>query len=164
MSTSTMTTTRSSSQLQRLDHAVPPLLRPLIRAYLLGYASTVAPRLATLLVQHLTKSSYRGKVAHQKPQPSFQKSLQHILHSGLEWQRFPTFCATLIGGSTLLEVFLHPQLVIHKRRPSLANSHAPLIGAPEPGIPGLVEGPLCSNKKEVSTRKSRSVLLLTLST
>ena len=37
------------------DHAFPPVLRPLVRAYLLGYASTVAPRLLTLVLQHLTR-------------------------------------------------------------------------------------------------------------
>jgi hypothetical protein len=31
-------------------------------------------------------------------------SLEHILRTGLDWRRFPTFCAVLVGGSSLLEV------------------------------------------------------------
>lgn len=114
-----------------LDHAIPPVLRPLVRAYLLGYASTVAPRLLTLVLQQLTRrrkgrdaaattstksSSSNGSVAKhdqegppqqpqtQQPQQPFLVAFKQILSSGLDWQRFPTFCAALAGGSTLLEV------------------------------------------------------------
>jgi len=100
------------------DHAIPPVLRPLVRAYLLGYASTVAPRVLTLVLQHLTRRR-KGRpatttandatataTAKQPPQPPppFFVSLTHILRSGLDWQRFPAFCAAIVGGSTLLEV------------------------------------------------------------
>ncbi|KAI1403780.1 hypothetical protein F4819DRAFT_495160 [Hypoxylon fuscum] len=89
---------------RKLEESIPPLLRPLIRAYVLGYASAVAPRLLTLVLQYVTRRR-RDKgaaiVTH-----SFIASLQRILRGGLELQRFPTFCAVLVGGTTLLEARL----------------------------------------------------------
>lgn len=103
---------------------IPPVLRPLVRAYLLGYASAVAPRLLTLLLQHISRrrprrrnstaaepstpdgeaSTTHKQLRSQPTRESFLAGLQRILSAGLEWQRFPTFCAVLVGGSTLLEV------------------------------------------------------------
>lgn len=100
----------------RWDDRIPPLLRPLVRAYLIGYASAVGPRLLTLLIQHLTPhitgsrpKKYDDAQGDQKPRQkqvdqSFLLSVSRILKGGLEWQRFPTFCALLAGGSTLCEV------------------------------------------------------------
>jgi hypothetical protein len=89
----------------RLD-PVPEILRPLIRAYLLGYASAVAPRLLTLVLQHVAKR--RRKAANQLSpdldDSSFFKSAIHIVKTGFNPQRFPTFCAILAGGTTLLKV------------------------------------------------------------
>ncbi|RFN46393.1 hypothetical protein FIE12Z_9347 [Fusarium flagelliforme] len=88
----------------RLD-SVPEILRPLIRAYLLGYASAVAPRLLTLVLQHVAKR--RRKAAKQLPSDiddgSFFKSAVYIVKTGFNPQRFPTFCAILAGGTTLLK-------------------------------------------------------------
>jgi hypothetical protein len=39
-----------------------------------------------------------------KARESLEASVLRILRAGLEWQRFPTFCAVLVGGSTLLQV------------------------------------------------------------
>ncbi|KAI2632411.1 hypothetical protein GGR54DRAFT_627752 [Hypoxylon sp. NC1633] len=94
---------------RKLDESIPPLLRPLIRAYVLGYASTVAPRILTLVLQHVTRRrKVKGASSVTKPHDSesFVVSLQRILCGGLDLQRFPTFCAALVGGSTLLEVLL----------------------------------------------------------
>ncbi|KAL2021185.1 hypothetical protein VTK56DRAFT_7491 [Thermocarpiscus australiensis] len=92
---------------KRWDEAVPPMLRPLVRAYLLGYASTVAPRLLTLLLQHLTRRQHKQQkptaIASQRPAEPFLASLQRILRAGVDWQRFPAFCAVIVGGSTFLE-------------------------------------------------------------
>lgn len=89
----------------RLD-PIPEILRPLIRAYLLGYASAVAPRLLTLVLQHVAKR--RRKLASQtspdRDDKSFIKSAAHIVKTGFNPQRFPTFCAILAGGTTLLKV------------------------------------------------------------
>lgn len=87
------------------------MLRPLVRAYLLGYASSVAPRLLTLLLQHVTRrrlpnnreQGTTGAPAGKNGEP-FLAALQRILRGGLDWQRFPTFCAVIVGGSTVLEV------------------------------------------------------------
>lgn len=81
--------------------AVPPSLRPALRAFLLGYASTVGPRLVSLLARYVkskraaSDGDERIRVAH---------SLRAVLNSGLGWDRFPAFCALSVGGSTFLEV------------------------------------------------------------
>ncbi|KAI0831600.1 hypothetical protein F5Y06DRAFT_201126 [Hypoxylon sp. FL0890] len=96
---------------RKLDESIPPLLRPLIRAYVLGYASAVAPRLLTLVLQYVTRRrKYKGAASVTRTHDSFIASLQRILRGGLELQRFPTFCAALVGGTTLLEVVLDSAL------------------------------------------------------
>jgi hypothetical protein len=87
---------------------VPPALRPVLRAYVLGYASSTAPRLLTLLLTHLSR---KRKNIDEKPDDFFLLSLFRILKGGLELQRFPTFCAALVGGSTLLQARDHPPLL-----------------------------------------------------
>lgn len=82
--------------------AIPPVLRPLLRAYLLGYASSVAPRLLTLALQSFSKRK-GNRAKDGQPQPSFVESVRGVLARGFDLQRFPTFCAALVGGSTLLE-------------------------------------------------------------
>ncbi|KAG6002652.1 hypothetical protein E4U21_002912 [Claviceps maximensis] len=89
-------------------HSIPPALRPLVRAYLLGYASAVLPRLLTLVLQHL--SHRKGKRPDYAPPPpqhrhdkTFSASCKHVLKTALHPCRFPTFCAALVGGSTLLQ-------------------------------------------------------------
>ena len=86
-----------------LNQNIPPLVRPIIRAYALGYASSTAPRLLTLLLTHLSR---KRKNIDIKPDDPFLPSLIRILRGGVELQRFPTFCAALVGGSTLFEVCL----------------------------------------------------------
>lgn len=85
---------------------VPPPLRPLLRAYVLGYASAVVPRLLTLVLQQASKRKTKGNDAARPPpaHESFVGSLRRILREGLDLRRFPTFCAAVVGGSTLLEV------------------------------------------------------------
>jgi hypothetical protein len=85
-----------------LHQQVPALLQPLIRAYLLGYASTTVPRLLTLFLAYLSKTRKNSEEGHQ-----FWPSLRETLRRALDWQRFPTFCATLVGGSTLLQARDH---------------------------------------------------------
>ena len=87
---------------QSLDRAIPLILRPLFRAYILGYASSAGPRLLTLFLVHLSR---HRKNIDPKPEGEdyFWSSLVGILKGGLEIQRFPTFCAALVGGSTLLQ-------------------------------------------------------------
>lgn len=112
---------RSQARVPR-DALVPALLRPLVRAYILGYASAVAPRLLTLLLQHMSRATrarrartnsntsrdrQKAAIAHPADDPrrrSFARAALHILATGLECQRFATFCAALAGGTTLLQV------------------------------------------------------------
>jgi hypothetical protein len=94
----------------RWDAGIPPPLRPLVRAYIIGYLSSVLPRLPALLGHVLLKQTKHSPSAHdgtpEQPEKSalLLDSLRHILLEPLHWQRFPTFCAALVGGSTLLEV------------------------------------------------------------
>ena len=89
-----------ASQLMSLERPIPPVLRPLVRAYVLGYASSTVPRLLSLLLTHLAR---QRKNYGTKQQDSLLSSAGLILRQGLDIQRFPAFCAALIGGSTLLE-------------------------------------------------------------
>ncbi|KAL6809065.1 hypothetical protein GGI42DRAFT_229848 [Trichoderma sp. SZMC 28013] len=85
--------------------SLPAALRPLVRAYLLGYASAVAPRLLTLMLQFISKKRKSAKryLSSDKDERSFKDSAFRILRTGLDPRRFPTFCAALVGGSTLLQ-------------------------------------------------------------
>lgn len=112
----TNTTLRSTRKRWDTHIPVPPILRPLVRAYLLGYASAVAPRLLTLLLKHVTSLMARRRALAGRPEPTpdklqrrhdgetFFESFQQILRAGLDPRRFPAFCALLVGGSTLFEV------------------------------------------------------------
>lgn len=107
-----MATTALSTRVNRsrfLEHSLPPALRPVLRAYVLGYASSTAPRLLTLLLTHLSRRS-KNVGLDEKPEEGFLHPFVRILKGGLELQRFPTFCAALVGGSTLLEARGTPPL------------------------------------------------------
>jgi hypothetical protein len=95
---------RSLTISRKWDHGIPPHLRPVLRAYILGYSSVVAPRLLTLVLQHTKKRSSGANNVTQPTRESFLLSLRRILRAGLEFQRFPTFCAILVGSAKLLEV------------------------------------------------------------
>jgi hypothetical protein len=84
-----------------LEHVVSPPFRPVFRAYILGYASSTGPRLLTLILTHLSRR--RKNNNNENHDDSFFLALYRILEGGLEFQRFPTFCAALVGGSTLLQ-------------------------------------------------------------
>ncbi|KAI1296306.1 integral membrane protein [Xylaria venustula] len=116
MTSSTPLLQRPQAQ-ARLEKAVPPILRPVLRAYILGYASAVAPRVLTLILQYGARwRKARGpqKDTHHLSQDSFAASLKHILCSGLDPQRFPTFCAALVGGTTFFEVLVR-RLIDHSK-------------------------------------------------
>ncbi|ETS06610.1 hypothetical protein M419DRAFT_31917 [Trichoderma reesei RUT C-30] len=86
-------------------NVLPAALRPLVRAYLLGYASAVAPRLLTLMLQFISKrrKSKKKYLSADRDERSFKDSAFRILRTGLDPRRFPTFCAALVGGSTMLQ-------------------------------------------------------------
>lgn len=91
-----------------LKQSISPSLRPILRAYVLGYASSTFPRLLTLVLTHLSR---RRKHVDEKPKDDFLLAVFKVLRGGLELQRFPTFCAALVGGSTLLEVCVMSELI-----------------------------------------------------
>ncbi|KAL2759535.1 hypothetical protein ACRALDRAFT_2023716 [Sodiomyces alcalophilus JCM 7366] len=107
--------------------AIPPPLRPLIRAYLIGYATTVGPRLLNVLLRRIAAvrrrrnttaigdSSLPPKVSHD----NLLASLRRVILSGLDWRAFPTFCAVLVGGSTILEEPI--QRLVRRFAPSLGD-------------------------------------------
>jgi hypothetical protein len=111
-----MAASTTLSSRRRWDSGIPPVLQPLVRAYLFGYGYAIGPRLLTLLLQHAARYRRRNKpttTAHE-PQPQTKTqtqrdepllaALRRILLAPLDKQSFPTFCAALIGGTTILEV------------------------------------------------------------
>lgn len=83
---------------------IPPVLRPIVRAYLFGYVSAVGPRILTLILQRLTRRKRRRlSQGHDTDTSTFRQSALYILNTGFDVKRFPTFCAVLAGGSTLLQ-------------------------------------------------------------
>ena len=86
-----------------LQYGLPLAVRSILRAYMLGYASSTAPRLLTLL---LTQLSRRRKNSDDYSRNEFCHAFVAILRGGFHPKRFATFCAALVGGSILLEVCL----------------------------------------------------------
>ncbi|KAG5913988.1 hypothetical protein E4U42_000741 [Claviceps africana] len=89
--------------------SIPPALRPLVRAYLLAYASAVLPRLAALILRRLPRRKRKQPDYAPPPHPPDQNlsaACLHVLKTALQPRRFPAFCAALVGGSTLLQVRL----------------------------------------------------------
>ncbi|CAH0021959.1 unnamed protein product [Clonostachys rhizophaga] len=83
--------------------SLPPALRPLVRAYVTGYATTVGPRLLALIVSHISQNRRKSsKQSKTEETPSLIHPILHVITTGFEPQRFPTFCAVVAGGSTLL--------------------------------------------------------------
>lgn len=79
----------------------------MLRAYLIGYASAVGPRLLSLLIQYTLRRRNKDKETNGKGKKrgdSFLVALQRVLSRSIETQSFPTFCAALVGGYTFLEV------------------------------------------------------------
>lgn len=84
-----------------LERQLLPLLKPVTRAYILGYASSTTPRLLSLCIAII-----RGKTSQKYNQSGIAKSAFQILIGGLELQRFPTFCATLVGCNSIFGIII----------------------------------------------------------
>ncbi|CAI7622000.1 unnamed protein product [Penicillium bialowiezense] len=74
------------------------IIKPLLRAYALGYLSSVTPKLASYVRRLRTKDW----TSQQKLQ-----ELAKVLTGPLRANSFPTSCAALVGGSTLLPIGLY---------------------------------------------------------
>ncbi|KAL4968533.1 uncharacterized protein BDV14DRAFT_167261 [Aspergillus stella-maris] len=83
-----------SAALTRRRHRTTQLLQPILRAYALGYVSSATPKIVACL-----RRLWRNNDL------SFQQKLNEflrVLTGTLRLESFPTFCAALVGGSTLL--------------------------------------------------------------
>ncbi|KAF3482802.1 uncharacterized protein GIQ15_02126 [Arthroderma uncinatum] len=82
-------------ELRRLDRL--HVLKPVARAFALGYLTTTLPK----LISFLKTLQRRDLGTAEKLQ-----RLIRILHCGFKWDRFPAFCALLAGGSSILPAAL----------------------------------------------------------
>ncbi|KAJ5215641.1 uncharacterized protein N7498_002048 [Penicillium cinerascens] len=79
-------------------HVKTRILKPILRAYALGYLSAVTPKLVT----------YARRLASRDLSPKQKlRELAQVLAGPLRINSFPTFCAALVGGSNLLPVLLY---------------------------------------------------------
>ncbi|KAJ5519433.1 hypothetical protein N7453_001855 [Penicillium expansum] len=74
------------------------VFKPLLRAYALGYLSSVTPK----LVSYVRQLRNKDWTTQQKLQ-----ELAKVLTGPLRLNSFPTVCASLVGGSTLLPIGLY---------------------------------------------------------
>ncbi|OQE11214.1 hypothetical protein PENFLA_c077G09078 [Penicillium flavigenum] len=74
------------------------VFKPLLRAYALGYLSSVTPK----LVSYVRRLRSKDWTAQQKLQ-----ELAKVLTGPLRLNSFPTACASLVGGSALLPIVLY---------------------------------------------------------
>lgn len=110
--------TRGLRVILSLD-VLAPALRPLVRAWILGSLWTVGPRVCSLALRHVVAGQKPDSPNHDddvagmnglSPTSNsrrFLKELATVLKDGCLSNRFPTFCAILVGGSSLLEVIGH---------------------------------------------------------
>ncbi|KAL5340747.1 hypothetical protein BJX70DRAFT_93416 [Aspergillus crustosus] len=100
-----------TTTLTRRRHRTAQLLQPILRAYALGYLSTTTPKVISCLrgLWNNNDLNYQQKV----------RELFRVLASGARLGSFPTFCAALVGGSTLLPLLALRVLQYVCRRLSL---------------------------------------------
>ncbi|KAL4933472.1 uncharacterized protein BDV17DRAFT_252064 [Aspergillus undulatus] len=98
----------NSAALTRRRQRTTQLLQPVLRAYALGYVSSTTPKVIACLRRLWGNRdlSYQQKT----------KELFRVLTSTLRLEGFPTFCAALVGGSTLLPLLCLRALQIACRR------------------------------------------------
>ncbi|KAE8352679.1 hypothetical protein BDV28DRAFT_134731 [Aspergillus coremiiformis] len=99
------------------SHDKHQLLKPILRAYAIGYLSSTAPRFISSLRQ-----VWRKDLNYQQN----RKVLLRALTSTIRLESFSTFCAALVGGSTVfpLVIFRLRELVSHRLgiKPSISES------------------------------------------
>ncbi|KAJ5281251.1 hypothetical protein N7478_006623 [Penicillium angulare] len=74
------------------------ILKPIIRAYALGYLSSVTPK----LISYIRCLGNKNRSTKEKLQ-----ELAQVLAGPLRVKSFPTFCGALVGGSTILPILLY---------------------------------------------------------
>ncbi|PYH78016.1 integral membrane protein [Aspergillus uvarum CBS 121591] len=96
------------------------ILKPILRAYALGYLSSTTPRIISCLRRIQDK---------RLTNTDRLKELFHALTNALRLESFPTFCALLIGGSTIAPLVLSRCLehVRHNIKLSTSACTSPLM-------------------------------------
>ncbi|KAL2820377.1 hypothetical protein BJX63DRAFT_312093 [Aspergillus granulosus] len=84
--------------LTRRRHRAASLLKPILRAYALGYLSSTTPKVLSCL-RRLWENN---DLTYQEK----SEQLLRALAGALRLESFPTFCASLVGGSTLLPLLV----------------------------------------------------------
>ncbi|KAJ6014102.1 hypothetical protein N7540_008693 [Penicillium herquei] len=79
-------------------HCRAQILKPIIRAYALGYLSSVTPKIVSY-TRRLRNKDLSNKEKFQE--------LAQVLAGPLRLSGFPTFCGALIGGSTIFPTLLY---------------------------------------------------------
>ncbi|KAL3469877.1 hypothetical protein BJX99DRAFT_240434 [Aspergillus californicus] len=94
--------------LTRRRHRATRILQPIIRAYALGYLSSTTPKVVSCLRRLWSNNGL-----------SLQEKLRELLQAltgAIRLESFPTFCASVIGGSTLLPLLVLRALQAAYRR------------------------------------------------
>lgn len=86
---------------------IPPSLRPVVRAYLLGYGAAVVPQTLSLVLKHVkrlgrTRKGSPQDIRHQRE--SFFRALIRIFTSSLDPRGLAVFCAALAAGPSFFQV------------------------------------------------------------
>ncbi|KAJ5666704.1 hypothetical protein N7462_011113 [Penicillium macrosclerotiorum] len=74
------------------------IIKPILRAYALGYLSSLTPKLISY-ARHFASRDWSA--------PKKFQELARVLAGPLRVNSFPTFCAALVGGSTVLPVLVY---------------------------------------------------------
>ncbi|KAF2808919.1 uncharacterized protein BDZ99DRAFT_488752 [Mytilinidion resinicola] len=77
------------------EHRHVQSVRPLVRAYALGYLSSASPRIVSVLVALARKKIGFAPASHR---------ILQVLRRSAAFDAFPACCGILVGGSTLLQL------------------------------------------------------------
>lgn len=114
-----MATLRNALRLTlSMEQKAPSYLSPVLRAFVLGYASSTLPQLLTIVITFWSK---RRKALESGSNYDVVDALKRVFSISLEWNRFPAFCAALAGSSAVLAVCTHQVVVVVKSYLSLAT-------------------------------------------
>ncbi|OJJ01541.1 hypothetical protein ASPVEDRAFT_129544 [Aspergillus versicolor CBS 583.65] len=94
--------------LTRRRHRTSQLLQPILRAYALGYLSSTTPK----VISCLRRLWGDNGLSHQQKLAELLRTLTCTFRP----ESFPTFCAALVGGSTLLPLLVLRALQVACRR------------------------------------------------
>ncbi|KAL3489869.1 hypothetical protein BJX62DRAFT_148429 [Aspergillus germanicus] len=94
--------------LTRRRHRAAALFKPILRAYALGYLSSTTPKALSCLRRIWGSQD----LTYQEKSEQFLRALT----GALRLESFPTFCASLVGGSTLLPLLVERGLQAFFRR------------------------------------------------